>query len=92
MWRRASAVAIWLLAALPAVPAHADDAHKNVPPNDPDPGFLEFLGSVDGLAEASPDYIAQTSTARGATPPPASAPKPAPPPPPPATSGAKNNE
>jgi len=91
MWRRASGVAVWLLAALPALPARADDSHKSPPASDPDPSFLEFLGSVDGLAEANPDYMAQTSAARGTAPPPG-APKPAAPPPPPATPGAKNNE
>jgi len=91
MWRRASGVTVWLLAALPVMPSYADDAHKSTPATDPDPSFLEFLGSVDGLAEANPDYIAQASAARGAAPPPG-APKTAAPPPPPATPGAKNNE
>jgi len=89
---RSSGVAVWLLAALSATAAPADDTRKNTPPGeDPDPSFLEFLGSVDGLADANPDYIAQASAARVAPAPPPSAPKPAQPPPPP-PSGAKNNE
>ena len=61
---------------------------------DPDPSFLEFLGSVDGLAEVNPNYLAPTSTGRapGA---PAVAPAkvtPPPPPPTPSTPGAKNND
>ena len=61
---------------------------------DPDPSFLEFLGSVDGLAEVNPNYLAQANAGR----PPGAAttapPKVTPPPPPPAPSppGAKNNE
>ena len=91
MRRRVAGVALSLLAALPALPVHADDTHKAGPAEDPDPSFLEFLGSVDGLAEVTPDYIAQASAARGAVPPPA-APKPATPPPAPPNPGAKNNE
>jgi hypothetical protein len=91
MWLRAAGVAVSLLAALPALPARADDTHKSTPADVPDPSFLEFLGSVDGLAEVTPDYIAQSSAVRGAVPPPG-APKPAPPPPPPPNPGAKNNE
>jgi hypothetical protein len=82
--------------ALLAGTARADDAPKP-PAQDPDPGFLEFLGSVDGLAEVNPDYLTQANAAR---PPPATAPaaaamKPpaAPAPPPPASAaGVKNNE
>ena len=73
--------------------ARADDAH---PPHseDPDPGFLEFLGGVDGLADANPDYLKQPAVAR-VPPTPGAAPRPAPappPPPPPVQPGAKNNE
>ncbi|HEX4389669.1 MAG TPA: hypothetical protein VH109_13670 [Steroidobacteraceae bacterium] len=86
--------AIWLLAALAAVAARADDTHKGSANDDPDPSFLEFLGSVDGLADTNPDYIAQAPATARVTPPPApGAPKAAPPPPPPPpTPGAKNNE
>ncbi len=71
-----------------------DTAHK--PPPDPDPGFLEFLGSVDGLAEVSPDYLAQVDAARaarlavkGRAPP---APRPPAAPSPGAPPGGKNHE
>lgn len=39
----------------------ADPAHK--PPADPDPAFLEFLGSVDRLADTTPDYLAKADPA-----------------------------
>ncbi|HTT42195.1 MAG TPA: hypothetical protein VMG33_03930 [Steroidobacteraceae bacterium] len=61
------------------------------PPADPDPGFLEFLGSVDGLAEVNPNYLTQATPAPSA----AKAPTPAAPPPQPAPNsvpGVKNNE
>lgn len=90
---RAAGGAIWLLAALAATAARADDTHKSSS-DDPDPSFLEFLGGVDGLADTNPDYIAQAPAIARAAPPPApAAPKAAaPPPPPPPTPGAKNNE
>jgi hypothetical protein len=72
--------------------ARADDPHPSKP-EDPDPGFLEFLGGVDGLADANPDYLQQAAVAR-APQAQAAAPRPAPPPPasPPAPPGTKNNE
>ena len=68
----------------------ADDARK--PPEPPDPGFLEFLGSVDRLADVNPEYLAQAearSKAAAATtpPPPPPPPPPHPPPPPNAANG-----
>jgi len=79
--------------ALACALARSDDTGKPQPAG-PDPGFLEFLGSVDRLAEVNPDYLAQADLqraarqargrARPATPPP--------PPPPPSTAGVKNNE
>jgi hypothetical protein len=71
----------------------ADDTPKPAEP--PDPGFLEFLGSVDRLADVNPEYLAQAearSKAAAATTPP-----PAPPRPPPALNkpngtGGHNNE
>jgi hypothetical protein len=79
MWTARTAFAALLLAlACPA--ARSDDGHK--PPDDPDPGFLEFLGSVDRLAEVNPNYLSQAA----ATPPgrpPGKTPAPTPPPPPP---------
>ena len=73
--------------------ARGDDVHKPAEP--PDPGFLEFLGSVDRLADVNPEYLAQAearSKAAAATTPP-----PAPPRPPPALNkpngtGGHNNE
>ena len=73
--------------------ARSDDVHKPAEP--PDPGFLEFLGSVDRLADVNPEYLAQAearSKAAAATTPP-----PAPPRPPPALNkpngtGGHNNE
>jgi hypothetical protein len=61
-------------------------------PADPDAGFLEFLGSVDGLADVNPNYLAPGN----APAPPAStasaAPVKPPPPPPASAPGVKNNE
>jgi hypothetical protein len=79
--------------ALACALARSDDTRKPQPA-DPDPGFLEFLGSVDRLAEVNPDYLAQADPQRAARPargraPPATPP---PPPPPPSTAGVKNNE
>src|SRR5258706_8728482 len=82
-------LAVWALA---CALARSDDRRKRQPA-DPDPGFLEFLGSVDRLAELNPDYLAQADPrraaqlARGRAPPAT-----APPPPPPSTGGVKNNE
>jgi hypothetical protein len=77
-----------LLALASAAAQAADPPH----PDDPPPGFLEFLGSVDRLAEVNPDYLSQADAARArpagsrpASPPaaPPAAPAPAPPPSPP---------
>ena len=54
-----------LVAALSTAATGAGDT-AHTPPADPDPGFLEFLGSVDGLAEVSPDYLAQAGPGRAA--------------------------
>jgi hypothetical protein len=76
-----------------ALLAAAAVADPPPPAADPDPGFLEFLGSVDGLAEVNPNYLTQPKTtpatnaakAPAVPPPPAqSAPNPVP--------GAKSNE
>jgi len=65
------------------------------PAEEPDPGFLEFLGSVDRMAEVNPDYLSQadppTAGAQGIKPPPPPPPPPRPPPPPNAA-GDKNND
>jgi hypothetical protein len=74
-----------------ALLAAAAVADPPPPVADPDPGFLEFLGSVDGLAEVNPNYLTQakatpaTNTAKAPA-------APAPPPAPNAAPGAKNNE
>ena len=92
MWlsRRTSGVLTALLLGCAAV--RADDVHKPAEP--PDPGFLEFLGSVDRLADVNPEYLAQVearSKAAAATTPP---PPPRPPPAPnaPNGNGGHNNE
>jgi hypothetical protein len=74
--------------------AAGDDTPRKPPP-DPDPALLEFLGSVDGLAEVNPDYLAQVKRARVARLPVRGSPGPAPPPPAPPSAGptgVKNNE
>jgi hypothetical protein len=73
--------------------ARSDDTRKPQS-QDPDPGFLEFLGSVDRLAEVNPDYLAQADPQRAAhlAAKGRAAPAPPPPPPPPSASGVKNNE
>ena len=81
MWfpRRTRGVLAALLLGCAAV--RADDTPKPAEP--PDPGFLEFLGSVDRLADVNPEYLAQAearSKAANNTP----TPPPAPPRPPPA--------
>ena len=84
--------AVVAVLALACALARSDDTRKPQPA-DPDPGFLEFLGSVDRLAEVNPDYLAQIDPrraarlARGRAPPATP-----PPPPPPSTGGVKNNE
>jgi hypothetical protein len=89
--RRAGLSVLTMLALCGAL-GWADDGHKSAPEN-PDPSFLEFLGSVDRLADVNPDYLAQSgrpqaqSPAKGAVPsrPPSQ-------PPPTAASGVKNND
>jgi hypothetical protein len=71
----------------------ADDGHKPTEP--PDPGFLEFLGSVDRLADVNPEYLAQAearSKAADATTPPPQPPRPPPAPNAPNGTGGHNNE
>ena len=89
--RRAGLSVLTMLALCGAV-GWADDGHKSAPES-PDPSFLEFLGSVDRLAEVNPDYLAQSgrpqaaqAPAKGALPPRPAAP------PPTATSGVNNND
>lgn len=89
MCRGGAPLTVLLGYALFAGAAYADETRKP-PAEDPDPSFLEFLGGVDGLAEANPDYLAQGNAGRplpGGVPP-----KPVTPPPPPPSAGLKNNE
>jgi hypothetical protein len=104
MWVRRTALTVLAALSLACAVARADDSRSPPPSQDPDPGFLEFLGSVDRLAEVNPDYLSQAGPARIARPPqgtPATAPPVTPPPPPPPrqpspsaanASGGQNNE
>jgi hypothetical protein len=79
-WRREWTVLAVLALAVPAV--RADDSRA--PAQDPDPGFLEFLGGVDRLADVNPDYLSQAGAPKVPKPvPPGSTQTPNPPPPPP---------
>jgi len=104
MWRRPTGLAVLTALTLGCMAGRADDANR---PQDPDAGFLEFLGSVDRLADVNPNYLSQGDPAKaGARParpaPPGGAPPPPTPPPPPPRqalppsasngSGASNNE
>jgi hypothetical protein len=84
MWRQRTGLIALLVLALGCAAAWGDDGRKPAS-DDPDPGFLEFLGSVDRLAEVNPDYLTQADPVRPETPnaKPAVTPPPAPPPPPP---------
>jgi hypothetical protein len=101
MWAQRASLAVAAVLTLCCAAARGDDARK-APPEDPEPGFLEFLGSVDRLADVNPDYLSQPIPpgakpgAKGAT-----TPAPSPPPPPPrqplppsasAASGVQKNE
>ena len=88
---RAGAMAVLGALALGSAIGRSDDASK-APPPQPGAGFLEFLGSVDRLAEVNPNYLSQPNPAKAAKPAANGAPPPAPPPPPTASqSGDKNN-
>jgi hypothetical protein len=76
--------------------AHAGDPPRSA--QDPNAGFLEFLGSVDRLSEVNPDYLSQVDPSKaGQTPPGAARPTQAQPPtqqpssPNPNPPGVKNN-
>jgi hypothetical protein len=62
--RPTSAVLAVLVLGFGCAASHADDAHKAT--EEPDLGFLEFLGSVDRLSDVMPDYLPQPD-ARGKT-------------------------
>ena len=78
MWKGLTGLTVLGALALGCAVARADD-----PP--PDPHLLEFLGSVDRLADLNPDYLSQAEARaappQGTTPPPATPPPPPPPPP-----------
>ena len=79
--------AVLAVLALACALARSDDTRK-AQPADPDPGFLEFLGSVDRLAELNPAHADPPRAARllkGRAPL-------ATPTPPPSAAGVKNNE
>src|SRR5215469_6968862 len=79
MWLPRPTLAVLALLLLGCGLARADDARKGS--DEPDAGFLEFLGSVDRLADVSPDYLSQVEArAKAGT---GTTPAPAPPPPPP---------
>ena len=84
MPRHVTGLAVLAMLALSCGAARAADGPR---PDDPDPGFLEFLGSVDRLAEVNPDYMSQAEAAKVAAPgaqrPPAPTNPPSTPPPPP---------
>ena len=82
--------AVLAVLALACALARSDDTRK-AQPADPDPGFLEFLGSVDRLAELNPDYLAHADPPRAARLLKGRAP-PETPTPPPSPAGVKNNE
>ena len=65
MWKCRTGLAVLMLA-LGCVAARGDEARKA--PDDPDAGFLEFLGSVDRLAEVNPDYLSQADPTKAARP------------------------
>ncbi|HYM28168.1 MAG TPA: hypothetical protein VET66_08460 [Steroidobacteraceae bacterium] len=95
MWTARGARTLLILLAFAGLAARADEPRK-APAELPDPGFLEFLGSVDRMAEVNPDYLSQADppTARmpGIKPPPPPPPPPPPRPPPPNAAGDKNND
>ena len=89
--RPTSAVLAVLL--LGCAAARADDVHKTT--EDPDLGFLEFLGSVDRLADVNPEYLGQAearSKPAAATVPPPPPPRPPQAPNAPDGTGGHNNE
>ena len=88
MWHRWPTCVLLAAAVLAWSAARADDVHKQA--DEPDSGFLEFLGSVDRLSDVNPDYIAQAEArakAAVAVNPPANPPPPRPPAPPPTANG-----
>jgi hypothetical protein len=82
MWFPRPAAVVLAVLMVGCAAARADDVRK--PAEEPDLGFLEFLGSVDRLSDVNPDYIAQAEArAKAATANPPAKPPPARPPAPP---------
>ena len=79
MWLPRPIALMLALLGLGGVAARADDVHQ--PADEPEIGFLEFLGSVDRLSDLMPDYLSQAEwrakAGAGTTP---AAPPPQPPP------------
>jgi len=73
--------------------ARADDVHQAA--EEPDIGFLEFLGSIDRLSDVMPDYLSQAESrakpAADTAPPPSAPPRPPQPPNTPNGPGGHNN-
>ena len=94
MWTARGARTLLIVLALAGPAARADEPRKP-PVEEPESGFLEFLGSVDRMADVNPDYLSQpdppTAKAQGIKPPRPPPPPPRPPPPPNAA-GDKNND
>ena len=92
MWLPRPTALMLALLALGGAAAPADDVHQAA--DEPEIGFLEFLGSVDRLADVMPDYLSQAESrakdSAGTTPAPAP-PRPAQPPNSPNGSGGHNN-
>jgi len=94
MWLPRPTSALLAVLVLACAAARADDVRKAA--EEPDLGFLEFLGSVDRLSDVVPDYLshpeARGKTADGSTPaPPPPPPRPAQPPNAPNGPGGHNN-
>ena len=82
MWLSRPIALMLALLGLGGVAARADDVHQ--PADEPEIGFLEFLGSVDRLSDVMPDYLSQPDaggkTADGVSPVTPPPPRPAQPP------------
>jgi hypothetical protein len=97
MWLRFAAAGGLAALVLAGAAARAGDPPSSA--QDPNAGFLEFLGSVDRLSEVNPDYLSQVDPSKaGQTPPAAVRPgqvppptQPPPSPPNPNPPGVKNN-
>src|ERR1700751_1899860 len=92
MWPRWPLYVLLSAAVLAWSAARADDVHK--PGDEPDSGFLEFLGRVDRLADVNPANIAQAEAPAkaAAANPPANPPPPPPRPPAPPPNAANGPE